>query len=303
MKKKLLIILVACIALLAACTQNSDSDKKAKKDDKGTFTYKSENGDVELPKNPKRVLVLSTYAGNVMALDTNLVGVDSWSKMNPKYDKYLKDVEEVTDEDLEKIIELKPDLIIGLSTIKNYKKLKDIAPTVTFEYGKLNYLDQHIEIGKVLNKEKEAQAWVEDFKNRAAKAEKKIKENIGDDKTFTVIESFDKQLYVFGDHWGRGTEVIYQALNLKMPEKVKEMVEKDGYYAMSTEVLSDYVGDYLVVSKDKDTENSFQKTKTYKNIPAVKDSHVMEHNQKEIYFNDPITLDAQLKYYTEKLSK
>ncbi len=52
-----------------------------------------------------------------MALDVNLVGVDSWSKMNPNF-KELKDVEEVTDEDLEKIIELDPDLIIGLSTIK-----------------------------------------------------------------------------------------------------------------------------------------------------------------------------------------
>ena len=58
------------------------------------------------------------YAGNVMALDVNLVGVDSWSKMNPRFDKKLKDVDEVSDENLEKIIELEPDLIIGLSTIK-----------------------------------------------------------------------------------------------------------------------------------------------------------------------------------------
>ena len=40
--------------------------------------------------------------------------------------KNLQDVEEVSEESLEKIIELDPDLIIGLSTIKNVDKLKKL---------------------------------------------------------------------------------------------------------------------------------------------------------------------------------
>lgn len=55
---------------------------------------------------------------------------------------------------MEKIIELEPDLIIGLSTAKNLDKLKEIAPTVTFTYGKVDYLTQHLEIGKLLNKKR-----------------------------------------------------------------------------------------------------------------------------------------------------
>ena len=62
--------------------------------------------------------MLGSYAGNVLSLGVNIVGVDSWSKMNPRFEKKLKGVEEVSDENLEKIIELKPDLIIGLSTTK-----------------------------------------------------------------------------------------------------------------------------------------------------------------------------------------
>ena len=58
----------------------------------------------------------------------------------PAFADKIKDAEEVTDESLEKIIELDPDLIIGLSTIKNVDKLKEIAPTVTFTYGKVDYL-------------------------------------------------------------------------------------------------------------------------------------------------------------------
>ncbi|QMV41987.1 iron-hydroxamate ABC transporter substrate-binding protein [Cohnella cholangitidis] len=267
----------------------------------GTIVYQSQTGPIDVPANPQRVIVLSSFSGNVMALGVPLVGVDDWSKMNPKFEEKLKDVQSVTDESLEKIIELEPDLIIGLDNIKNVDKLKQIAPTVTFTYGKVDYLTQHLEIGKLLNKEKEAQAWIDDFKARAQKAGEDIKAKIGADKTFSVIESFDKQLYVFGDNWGRGTEILYQEMKLAMPEKVKEMALKDGYYALSAEVLPEYAGDYVIFSKNPDADNSFQNTDTYKNIPAVKDNHVFEVNAREFYFNDPLTLDYQLDFFIKSL--
>ncbi|TVX99745.1 iron-hydroxamate ABC transporter substrate-binding protein [Cohnella terricola] len=263
----------------------------------GTITYQSENGPVEVPANPQRVVVLSSFAGNVMSLGVPLVGVDDWTKKNPRIEEKLKDVQSVSDESLEKIIELDPDLIIGLSNTKNINKLNEIAPTITFTYGKLDYLTQHLEIGKLLNKEKEAQAWVDDFKARAAKAGDEIKAKIGADSTVSVIETAGKQLYVFGDHWARGTEILYQEMKLSMPDKVKEMVLKDGYYALSSEVVSDYMGDYVIFSKDSDADNSFQATESYKNIPAVKNDRVYEVDAKGFYFNDPLTLDYQLDFF------
>src|SRR5690625_5675029 len=162
---------------------------------------------------------------------------------NPNFADELVDAQEVSDDSLEKIIELDPDLIIGLSTIKNVDKLNEIAPTVTFTYGKVDYLQQHIEIGKVLNKEKEATLWVEDFKQRAKELGEEVKEEIGEDTTVSVIEDYDKQLYVFGDNWGRGTEILYQEMGLKMPKSVEEMALKEGYYALSLEVLPEYAGE------------------------------------------------------------
>jgi len=303
MKKLLLPFMLIFILLISACSSGSTESKNdSSKGNSGseTITYQSEDGPVKVPANPKRVVVLGSYAGNVMSLGVNIVGVDSWSKMNPRFEKKLKGVEEVSDENLEKIIKLKPDLIIGLSTTKNVDKLKKIAPTVTYTYDKVDYLTQHVEIGKLLNKEKEAQSWVNDFKKRAAKAGSDIKAKIGEDTTISVIENFDKQLYVFGDNWGRGTEILYQEMKLKMPEKVKDMALKDGYYAISPEVLPEYAGDYLIFSKNQDGDTSFEKTDTYKNIPAVKNNHVFEANAKEFYFNDPITLDYQLDFFTQK---
>ncbi|MGC4378396.1 iron-hydroxamate ABC transporter substrate-binding protein [Fictibacillus sp. Mic-4] len=302
MKKIILPIILIFTLILSACgnsseSKNGESPTDNKKEE--MMTYQSENGPIKVPAHPKRVVVLSSFAGNVMSLGVNIVGVDSWSKMNPRFQDKLKNAEEVSDENIEKIMALKPDLIIGLSTVKNVDKLKKIAPTVTYTYGKVDYLTQHIEIGKLLNKEKEAKAWVADFKKRAQKAGEDIKAKIGKDATVSVIENFDKQLYVFGNNWGRGTEILYQEMKLKMPEKVKKMALKKGYYALSSEVLPEFAGDYVILSTDKKADNSFQKTSTYKNIPAVKNNRVFEVNQKEFYFNDPLTLDYQLDYFTK----
>lgn len=307
-------LLVLLVLLLSACANNTDqaegetkeSNQQTKSEETNneeegsdTFTYQSENGPVEVPKDPERVVVLSSFAGNLMNLDVNLVGVDSWSKMNPRFEEELEGVEAVSADNLEKVIELNPDLIIGLSNTKNVDKLKEIAPTVTYTYGKADYLEQHIEIGKLVNKEEEARAWVEDFEERAKATGEKIKEKIGEDTTVSVIEKFEKQIYVFGDNWGRGTEILYQAMGLKMPEKVQEMALEPGYYAISPEVLPEYAGDYIIFSKNQDADNSFQDTKTYQNIPAVQNGNVFEVDAKAFYFNDPHTLEYQLDYFKQ----
>lgn len=311
--RKLIIPFIALLFILSACSsQPKDAGSNGsgtaapeapasndKDSASGTITYQSENGPVEVPANPQRVIVLSTFAGDLIHLGVNMVGVDSWSKLNPAFADKLKDAEEVSDENLEKIIELNPDLIIGLSTIKNVDKLKEIAPTVTFTYGKVDYLTQHLEIGKLVNKEKEAQAWIDDFKQRAEKAGEEIRAKIGEDATVSVIESFEKQLYVYGNNWGRGTEILYQAMKLKMPEKVKETALKEGYYAISTEVLPEFAGDYIILSKFNDADTSFQQTDTYKQIPAVKNGRVFEADGNRIYFNDATTLEYQLEFITE----
>ncbi|MDN3449680.1 iron-hydroxamate ABC transporter substrate-binding protein [Planococcus sp. APC 3906] len=304
MKKLTLFLVLLAALLLAACNSDSETAEPAETSGSSdTITYESESGPVEVPADPQRVLVLSTYAGNVMALDVPLVGVDAWSKANPRFEEELQGVEEVTEDNLEKIIELEPDLIIGLSTIKNIDKLKEIAPTVTYTYGQVDYLTQHLEIGKLLNKEQEAQTWIDDFKTRAQQAGDDIRAEIGEDATVSVIENFDKQLYVFGDNWGRGTEILYQEMKLKMPAKVEEMALKDGFYALSQEVLPEYMGDYVIFSKDSEQDNSFQETDVYKNTPAVKNGQVFEANAKEFYFNDPISLDYQLEFFKEHFLK
>lgn len=298
MKKLILPFTLLLVLLISACGQEeaNDNNKTSKEQNEEFITYQSENGPIEVPANPQRIVLLSGFAGNVLQLGGNIVGVEQWSKNSPALADKLKDAEVVTDEDLEKIIELEPDLIIGLSTIKNVDKLNQIAPTVTYTWGKVDYLTQHIEIGKLLNKEDEAKAWVDDFTARAEAAGDEIRAKIGEDATVSVMESYGKDLYVFGNNFARGTEILYQAMKLNMPEKVKEVVLESGYYTLSTEVIPEYAGDYIILSKYSDADTSFQETEAYKNIPAVKNNRVFVMEGEGASFSDPITLEKQLEF-------
>lgn len=305
MKKWLLPMFMIVVLVLAACGNKEDN---AKKEDEGanesssaeTITYQSETGPIEVPANPKRVVVLSSFVGHLLQLGVNVVGIDSWAADNPNFKDAIKDAVVVENTDIEKIIELDPDLIIGLNGIENADKLAEIAPTVLFTYGKVDYLQQFIEIGKVVNKEEEATKWVADFKERAADLGTKIKAKIGEDATVTVAEMFNKQMYVYGDNWGRGTEILYQEMGLNMAEKVKEDALKPGYFAISTEVLNEYTGDYVIFSTFNGDNTSIENAGWYKDLEAVKNGHLFEVNGNAFYFNDPITLEYQLEFFKEK---
>lgn len=66
MRKTWLALLLMFALVLSACGNAADDQKnnsaspKEKKTE--TITYQSENGPVEVPANPKRVVVLSTFA-------------------------------------------------------------------------------------------------------------------------------------------------------------------------------------------------------------------------------------------------
>lgn len=323
MSKKLLlpIIFLLFVVIISACGNNASNNNEASSSSAsqggseqqtptesesaaktGTVTYQSELGPVEVPANPQRIVAL-TNAPNVLSLGGTLVGVDEWTNKNPLFTDKLNGVEVVSEDNLEKIIELEPDLIIADASSKNLDKLKEIAPTVAYTWGKLDFLSQQVEIGKLLNKEQEAQAWVDDFSQRAKAAGDEIKTKIGENATVSVFETDSKNFYVFGNAWARGTELLYQAMELNMPEKVKEDALGPGYYTLSPEVLSDYAGDYIVLSRSAQGDNSFMQTDTWQKIPAVKNGHVIEIDTEASTYSDPTTLEYLLNIFKEGFLK
>lgn len=316
--KKLIVLIFVTMLVFTGCQGNNVNEKNMKNnanetsvennqsevndviESPSTFEYDSELGIIEVPANPQRIIVLDSFiAGSVMAMDVTIVGADIWAFGNDRYLPYLENAEEVSEENIEHIISLNPDLIIASSSSKNLERLNQIAPTVVYTYGKVDYLTQIIEVGKLLNKKEKAEKWVEEFKLATSEAGKLIKEKHGENISVTVIETYGKEIYVYGDNWGRGTEILYKEMKLTMPDKVKEVALESGYYAISSEVLPEYMGDYVVFSKDSNADNTFQETQTYKNIPAVKNNNLLEVEASEFYFNDPLTLTYQLEVFIE----
>lgn len=317
MTKRLFAPLILLVALmLSACGNNNDKETAsstagasapsktpsatdfAASGEAAKVTYASERGPVEVPARPKRIVALS-YAPNVLSLGGTIVAVDQWSAANPLFKDKLAGVPVVSEDDLEKIIETEPDLIIAGTEMKNLDKLSNIAPTVAFTWGKLDYLAQQVEVGKLLGQEQQAKAWADDFQERAADIGGRIKAKEGEDVTVSVFETDAKNFYVFGNNFARGTEVLYQAMGLSMPEKVQKDALGPGYYTLSTEVLADYSGDYLVVCRPAAGDNSFMQTESWKNIAAVKSGHVIEVDAEASSYSDPTTLEYLMNIFKE----
>lgn len=263
--------------------------------EESTFTYESEKGPIDLPIDPERIVILNSFAaGAILKFDGSVVGHELWTGGNPLFADLLKDSTEVAADNLEQIMALNPDLIIASSNDENLEELEQIAPTVALTYGRLSYLDVIVEIGRIVNKEEEAKVWVEDFNKRAVEAGKKMKDQYGKDVSITVIEAFGDELYLYGDNWGRGTQVVYQAMGLTMTEAVKEVALKDGYYAISSEVIPDYAADLMIMSYFNGSNMAFTETDTWHNIPAVKNDKVLKTEAEAFYMTGPISLEHQL---------
>lgn len=124
--KKLFPFLLILLFVLAACGSDDDStgseEKRSSGSENETITYESEEGPVEVPADLHRVVVFSSYTGDLIDLDIPIVGADAWSMQNLRFEDASKDAEEVTKDDWEKNIELRPNLIIRLSGLKNLDK-------------------------------------------------------------------------------------------------------------------------------------------------------------------------------------
>ena len=150
--------------------------------------------------------------------------------------------------------------------------------------------------GKVFDQEKQAKDWIKNWNEKTAKVGKELKAKLGENATFTVIGLYEKDIDLFGNNWGRGGEVIYQALGFKAPQKVVDDVFKAGYLEVSQEVLPKYIGDYAIVAaEDEKTGASLYESDVWRSIPAVLQGHILKVNANAFYFNDPLSLEYELK--------
>ena len=300
--------LTVTIFLLVACGSSSKSENSASSDKVELSSKPKIDGFHyygDIPKNPKRIASLSsTYTGYLLQLGFDPVTVTSYDAKNPVLKEKVKNAKVLMPEDLESIAKQKPDLIVVDASDKNIDELKKIAPTIAIDYGKNDYLEILNRFGQIFGKEKEADQWIADWKSKTADIGKQLKEKLGQDVTFTVIGLYEKEIYLFGNNWGRGGEVIYKSLGFDAPQKVKDEVFPSGYLQVSQETVSEYISDYvLVAAEDDKTGSALYESDVWKSIPAVQQNHILKVDANAFYFNDPLTLEYELKTIQDGLEK
>ncbi|MEJ8303342.1 AraC family transcriptional regulator [Saccharibacillus sacchari] len=272
-----------------------------------TQVYRDSMGDVTIPAHPQRIVDLTGSAiGNLLVLGVKPVAAVDYSLSNPYHDGMLDDIEDIGDAPTaEVVLAQKPDLIIAFDYLEeaDYEQLKRIAPVVRLKYGGMTPQNLLMEFGKITGKENEAQQWVEGWEAKIAEVKPKIRAVVGE-RTVSILQPYAKGIYAWGNKGGRGGEILYDDLELKAPDIVREtLIDGQGFGGdLSLEKLPDYAGDYIFTSNwgwDDGDASVVYDSEIWKSLEAVKNDRVFWIDPKGSYYNDPISLEAQLKLIEE----
>ncbi|GKU78265.1 ABC transporter substrate-binding protein [Paenibacillus sp. L3-i20] len=295
--------------LLTACggAANSGENGSAAKDEvvTTTRTFDTVKGAITIPAKPQRI-VTDYYGGELLSVGANVVGVDPETFANPYLKEQLKTAKDIGNPiNTEKALELTPDLIVVMND-KDYDKLSKIAPTLHIPYGTVNDVYETLRFfGDIVGEKEKAEQFIVEFDKKAAEGRAKLKGVIEENATFGLYEVRHKgDIWMLGDNGGRGGQALYNALKLKMPQKLAD--SKEQAVQLSLETLPEYAADYMFLTSF-DPENKGDALKELKDsvvwngLQASKNNKLFYNDFQTFYAYDPIAVMAQIDLFTDML--
>ncbi|WP_423363981.1 ABC transporter substrate-binding protein [Mycoplasma sp. P36-A1] len=297
MKKIFSLAFVCLMLVLTGCSTTSDQTTK---------TVSTVKGDVEIPSNPKRVIA-DYFVGDLLALGVTPIA-STYIYEGAVFEDKLKDTPSINGSDaygeynLETIASLKPDLIITYSEA-DYDNLSKIAPTLLIDYLNITTQERITWTADVLNKQKEGEKLISDFNNEVATYKQKLIDSKVYDKTITLMETYVKELFVYGNKQGRGGDVLYDLLGLKATKIVQdEIINGEQYRSISLEVIDDYASDMIMIgSWQEDPMTLVGKNKVWLSTDAVKNNKVITYDSSAYIYQDIQSTTKQLKDITNSI--
>lgn len=317
MKRLLVVALLFCSIVVTGCAspsaESSDTTEPSVSATSETKTVQDMKGSVDIPANPQRIVDVSGSADELIALDIPFVGSANTSMFDgvsvPDYlqETFTSNNVEIVgnysgsmDLNLEKIAELKPDLIImNIRHEKVYDQLKQIAPTVMID-DDMDYIDwrgRFEQLGEWFDKEDAVAQWLQDFDEKSADLSQEIKAVTGDD-TFAVVEANSVHFgsyYVYRDA-GPG-EIVFDELGLAPSAGVPENIWGE---VVDAEYFSQIDADHVFFFSDDGTVGDLTDTPTWTNLKAVQNGNVYL-GLNETQYNMAYTPNGKL-LYMEKLA-
>ncbi|WP_455445436.1 ABC transporter substrate-binding protein [Streptococcus salivarius] len=292
MKKINLLYLLAILAIISGLLlyylpdmtsgHNAESNKTSQTFKEKTIVH--DFGTTELKKAPKRIVILDNLYGEILdPLDITPVGATTGQadsqEFSTLFKKQYKDAKVVSvgwqgNPDLDKIAELKPDLILITGEQEDlYEELSEIAPTVGYQINTDENWDYHetsLKVAEIFDKRDEMKKDLDRLDAREAVFAENVKAKFGDQKLMYLrVTDNDIRYYAYG-HFG----YLYDTYHFN---RAKTFNPDDMFQVIDPDKLKDINPDLLIVQADSQEllENKLKNTPVWTNLKAVQNNKVI----------------------------
>ena len=292
MKKINLLYLLAILAIISGLLlyylpdmtsgHNAESNKTSQTFKEKTIVH--DFGTTELKKAPKRIVILDNLYGEILdPLDITPVGATTGQadsqEFSTLFKKQYKDAKVVSvgwqgNPDLDKIAELKPDLILMTGEQEDlYDELSEIAPTVGYQINTDENWDYHetsLKVAEIFDKRDEMKKDLDRLDAREAVFAENVKAKFGDQKLmFLRVTDNDIRYYAYG-HFG----YLYDTYHFNRAETFNP---DDMFQVIDPDKLKDINPDLLIVQADSQEllDNKLKNTPVWTSLKAVQNNKVI----------------------------
>lgn len=292
MKKINLLYLLAILAIISGLLlyylpdmtsgHNAESNNTSQTFKEKTIVH--DFGTTELKKAPKRIVILDNLYGEILdPLDITPVGATTGQSDSQEFStlfkKQYKDAKVVSvgwqgSPDLDKIAELKPDLILMTGEQEDlYEELSEIAPTVGYQINTDENWDYHetsLKVAEIFDKRDEMKKDLDRLDAREAVFAENVKAKFGDQKLMYLrVTDNDVRYYAYG-HFG----YLYDTYHFNRAETFNP---DDMFQVIDPDKLKDINPDLLIVQADSQEllDNKLKNTPVWTSLKAVQNNKVI----------------------------
>ena len=292
MKKINLLYLLAIMAIISGLLlyylpdmtsgHNAESNNTSQTFKEKTIVH--DLGTTKLKKVPKRIVILDNLYGEILnPLDITPVGATTGQadsqEFSTLFKKQYKDAKVVSvgwqgNPDLDKIAELKPDLILMTGEQEDlYEELSEIAPTVGYQINTDENWDYHetsLKVAEIFDKRDEMKKDLDRVDAREAVFAENVKAKFGNQKLMYLrVTDNDIRYYAYG-HFG----YLYDTYHFNRAETFNP---DDMFQVIDPDKLKDINPDLLIVQADSQEllENKLKNNPVWSSLKAVQNNKVI----------------------------
>ena len=241
-------------------------------------------GTTKLKKVPKRIVILDNLYGEILnPLDITPVGVTTGQadsqEFSTLFKKEYKDAKVVSvgwqgNPDLDKIAELKPDLILMTGEQEDlYEELSEIAPTVGYQINTDENWDYHetsLKVAEIFDKRDEMKKDLDRVDAREAVFAENVKAKFGNQKLMYLrVTDNDIRYYAYG-HFG----YLYDTYHFNRAETFNP---DEMFQVIDPDKLKNINPDLLIVQADSQEllDNKLKNNPVWSSLKAVQNNKVI----------------------------